>query len=735
MTDLLGPASATNAVTTRKTDGRSFPTGDTWFKPCTTAAAQDGTQIQADFLNGLLAQLRAAIRGNGKLADGVTPVIAENNASDAMLLGAIQALIQRGQTTFGLDTGTTDALVIAPSPAVTEYKAGMRFFVQKNPLVGANTTTAPTIAVSGLAALTITKADASALGVGDLKKAVAFEFEADGAGNARLVSLTTPGEIGFIIGADTGAAGAIAVTAPIPSVTALRVGMTLVTVPSALNTGPTTINLAGLGTKPVIYPNGSPFLGGETQPRPQVFIYDGANWEWQGQQSPVLQQTTSFYVNGSTSSVTSNGITYAPGSDTNNGLTPATPFKTIQKAANFVSGVNLNGQGVTVNVADGTYAPFTYSGAVNGAVTFIGDPATPSNCTVSTSSASACVSALNGTQVTLNGFGITNTAAGGIGLYSNRYSFLFFQNINFGPCSQAHNFCDVGTINCIGNYTISGVAQAHVSLSQGTFIQTPSYANTVTITGNPLFSIAYLVATNGGFFRANTSTTFSGTARGYRYSIAMKRLRQHERCRHQLPTGRCCRRHCYRRPVRMSSFPLDWYWLADDGRVYASARQAVVDKTDAGFVAREAEDGFTVTRWPVDAAGAQTTASLQAVLAPYGLNVDLTGYAAAARYAKETAGITVGTAQIATDRESQALITGMWAAAQIDPNISVAFKSSSGFVTINATQVAKIASAVAGYVQACFTAEGQVAAGIVAGTIKTTADVDAIIGAVKAPTS
>ena len=202
MTDLLGPASATNAVTTRKTDGRSFPTGDTWFKPCTTASAQDGTQIQADFLNGLLAQLRAAIRGNGKLADGVTPVIAENNASDAMLLGAIQALIQRGQTTFGLDTGTTDALVIAPSPAVTEYKAGMRFFVQKNPLVGANITTAPTIAVSGLAALTITKADASALGIGDLKKAVGFEFEADGAGNARLVSMMLASDIGTYIAAN-----------------------------------------------------------------------------------------------------------------------------------------------------------------------------------------------------------------------------------------------------------------------------------------------------------------------------------------------------------------------------------------------------------------------------------------------------------------------------------------------------------------------------------------------------
>ena len=324
----------------------------------------------------------------------------------------------------------------------------------------------------------------------------------------------------FVIGADTGSAGAIAVASPSPAVSSLQNRMTLVTTPAAINTGPTSLTMCGV-TAPVIYPNKSPFLGGETQPRPQVFIYDGTNWEWQVQQSPVLQQATTFYVNGSTSSVTSNGITYAPGSDTNNGLTAATPFKTLQKAAGFVAGLNINGQSVTINVADGTYAPFTYSGAVNGSVTFVGDPATPSNCMISTSTLGTCVSAINGTQITLNGFGITNTASGGLGLYSNRYSFLYFQNINFGPCSQAHNFCDVGTINCIGNYTISGVALAHVSLSQGTFIQTPSYANTVTITGNPLFSTAYLVATNGGFFRANTNTTFSGTGRGYRYSIAV----------------------------------------------------------------------------------------------------------------------------------------------------------------------------------------------------------------------
>lgn len=82
MTDLLGPASALNAVTTRPTDTRIFGEDDTWFKDCSSSTANDGTRIEADFLNGILAQVRRAIVGMGVPID---------NADDDMLLKAIQA--------------------------------------------------------------------------------------------------------------------------------------------------------------------------------------------------------------------------------------------------------------------------------------------------------------------------------------------------------------------------------------------------------------------------------------------------------------------------------------------------------------------------------------------------------------------------------------------------------------------------------------------------------------------
>lgn len=76
--------------------------------------------------------------------------------------------------------------------------------------------------------------------------------------------------------------------------------------------------------------------------------------------------------------------------------------------------------------------------------------------------------------------------------------------------------------------------------------------------------------------------------------------------------------------------PADWYWLADDGRLFASARVALVAATDAVYVAWGASGGVA-TVWPRDDAGNQTIAALQDVLAPRGLYADLKAYAAARR--------------------------------------------------------------------------------------------------------
>ena len=106
---------------------------------------------------------------------------------------------------------------------------------------------------------------------------------------------------------------------------------------------------------------------------------------------------------------------------------------------------------------------------------------------------------------------------------------------------------------------------------------------------------------------------------------------------------------------------------------------------------------------------------------------NLVAYAAAARYALETAGIMVGTSMIATDRDSQGLITGAYNYVLAKPDASIEFKGVSGWVTLTADQVQTIALAVGGRVQALFAAERQVDAAIQAGTITTTAQIDAAL--------
>lgn len=137
-TDVFGPANATGFTTARPFDGRQFGTTDTWFQDCTSSTAEDGTDVQAAWLNQVTANLRAVGRANGIQSDGVTPVVAQDNKDD-LLLRAIQAIVQRGQLTFSVDTGVPNVILIQPSLTPAELIAGMPFLVQV-----ANTPTGPT---------------------------------------------------------------------------------------------------------------------------------------------------------------------------------------------------------------------------------------------------------------------------------------------------------------------------------------------------------------------------------------------------------------------------------------------------------------------------------------------------------------------------------------------------------------------------------------------------------------
>ena len=106
-TDILGPADAPNFTTSRPADDRTFGAVDTWMKDCTAPNNNDGTKLKAALVNALIATDRAVVRGNGNTGGG-SPVVTEDNADD-MMLRAIQHLIQRGQPSYAVDSGTANA--------------------------------------------------------------------------------------------------------------------------------------------------------------------------------------------------------------------------------------------------------------------------------------------------------------------------------------------------------------------------------------------------------------------------------------------------------------------------------------------------------------------------------------------------------------------------------------------------------------------------------------------------
>ena len=182
----------------------------------------------------------------------------------------------------------------------------------------------------------------------------------------------------------------------------------------------------------------------------------------------------------------------------------------------------------------------------------------------------------------------------------------------------------------------------------------------------------------------------------------------------------------------MARYPYDWYWLADDGRVFSSARQIIVDASDPDYSAWSG----TATAWPRDAAGDQTNAALQDVLTPYNLFVDLIAYTAYARFNHASGGVIVtslgGAVPFLSDITSRNTINSAYDfMTQKGGGYTVQWKLSDGtFITLSVTGITTLMNAVATFVQSCFSCESTTVGSINGGTITTQAQVDAAFAAI-----
>lgn len=169
-------------------------------------------------------------------------------------------------------------------------------------------------------------------------------------------------------------------------------------------------------------------------------------------------------------------VNTATGNDSNNGLTPTSAFKTIQRAANQASFYNLNGFSVTINVADGVYGR-TVLPAINGTGTIylIGNTSVPANCVIHANQGSAIQTSSG--PYALQGFRYeSDTNMGdepGAGVWATPGSTVIIWNVNeFGNCSDAHMYASQGSISISGSVRICGNGMRHVVAQNGSWVYT-----------------------------------------------------------------------------------------------------------------------------------------------------------------------------------------------------------------------------------------------------------------------
>jgi hypothetical protein len=334
---------------------------------------------------------------------------------------------------------------------------------------------------------------------------------------------------------DAGTANFIAVT-PTPAIASYLPGMHFRIKVANANTGPTKLNVNGVGFSPVVRANdqselaaGDLFLG-------QIIevTWDGTHWQIlsgiSGGGPTYLIGPRDFYVNGTTGDDTAYDGTQAT-VDTPNGHGP---FKTLQRAQNQTYKYNLNGYSINIHVADGTYTNPTFPGACvgcgvnngSGMINYIGNTSNPAAVVLTSSQGMAISAGGAGCSVSFNGFRLTSTGdapgwvGGAVAIYTGAYVTLY--KIQFGPCLDYHISMEGGGANCSyqGPFIIDGGTVAHILATQGAYIRQPLIPPTLTITG-PV-NIGTFIAAQA----AQTLVTYSvingyGNVNGNKFSASM----------------------------------------------------------------------------------------------------------------------------------------------------------------------------------------------------------------------
>lgn len=238
-----------------------------------------------------------------------------------------------------------------------------------------------------------------------------------------------------------------------------------------------------------------------------------------------LSNTTNFFncAESARTTLIANTTFYvrSDGSNSNDGMSNSAggAFLTIQKALDVAGTIDTNTFQITIQVQNGTWTEnlVFYSVLGGGTVLLRGDPTTPTNVVLQ--STTGTVITINGAVGKIQLSGFRSVTSGG-GSYHIRVTGagtnVELGTWNFGASAAGHiNINTNAYIFSSTNYTISGSASLHVAAGQAAVVSfnTP----TVTLTGTPAFG-TFAVA-DGTALLYYGGTTFSGSATGTRYAV------------------------------------------------------------------------------------------------------------------------------------------------------------------------------------------------------------------------
>lgn len=191
----------------------------------------------------------------------------------------IELEMQNGSSKYAVDSGSANAVVISPTPAVTAYVAGQLFRVK---VAASNTTSGVTLNVSSLGNKNVVGRNGAALIAGEIKLGDVCDFTYDGT-NFQLTSKSfiapfIQGQV-FSYAADTGTAGAYAMavsSAPSAYVT----GMAFEFLAANTNTAAPTLNVSSIGAVTMLNSQGGALVAGDIVAGDIVrVVYNGTNFK------------------------------------------------------------------------------------------------------------------------------------------------------------------------------------------------------------------------------------------------------------------------------------------------------------------------------------------------------------------------------------------------------------------------------------------------------------------------